>query len=492
MGERLTASATATVLYVVCRCDERLLPKVRYVFDTLLMTHDIPVTYVEQAPEGEPCVFYGDASGAIASLDQCIVVAHCADAWRIVQSDAGDDGVRLRSCDGVPYMLGGDTPPAPRVQDIGFDLVANAFYFLSSWAERRAPESLGRRLYADSVFAVSAVPQDIVDRYLALLMERVQALCKRLAKPAWPAPRWPDGAEYAVVLTHDIDFIPRGMVDIAAQGAKSAMRPLVRRCDLGDAWRTARGFVRAVAQRRDPYGCIPELLEREAEGGVRASFQVAVANRHPADVNYRVEDERTRDYLRNILDSGFELCLHGSYRSTERADWYAQEVDLLTRRLVRPLGSRQHFLSFDYDVLFAAQEGSGIEYDMSMGYPDRPGARAGFSFPYFPYCLEEDRPYRVLEISLFLMDVTLSGYMALKAAQAGACVSDTLGDLRRKRGCASVVWHPIVFGGARDPGFDRVYWDLVEQVRDTGGLATDGRSVNAHWRSRAKRYASFA
>ncbi len=51
---------------------------------------------------------------------------------------------------------------------------------------------------------------------------------------------------------------------------------------------------------------------------------------------------------------------------------------------------------------------------MSMGFPDRIGPRAGFSYPYFPYCLDEDRPYDVVEISLFLMDVTLRSYMGLK------------------------------------------------------------------------------
>ena len=46
--------------------------------------------------------------------------------------------------------------------------------------------------------------------------------------------------------------------------------------------------------------------------------------------------------------------------------------------------------------------------------------------------------------------------------------------LRSKRGCVSAVWHPIVFGGARDPGYDRLFWDMVEHVPGIGGLATDG------------------
>ena len=463
--------ADAPTLHIVCRCDDRLLRKVRYVFDTLLMALGIPATDADRAPQGQPWLLYGDAEAHEAVLDRCVVIAHRPDAWSFLDSDA---------------------MPPTRAQEPGFDLAASAFYFLSSWSERKVPTPTSRRLHANSVYAQQGVPQDIVDRHLALLADRLRALGARSGVTAWPTAHWPEGKRYAVVLSHDIDFVPGGALDIAAQGAKSVLRHLVRQRDPRDAWRAACGFARAVTQRRDPYGCLPEMLEREAGLGVKASYQVAVARRHRADVNYRIEDDRTRDYLARILEAGFDLCLHGSYRSTERADWYAQEVELLTRRLAAPRGSRQHFLSFDYDALFTAQEASGIEYDMSMGYPDRSGARAGFSHPYFPYCVTEDRPYRVLEISLFLMDVTLRSYLGLKGAVARDHIHSTLQALASIGGCASVVWHPIVFGGARDPGFDALYWDLIDQVQATEGMATDGRTVNRHWRQRAQHYASFA
>jgi hypothetical protein len=217
-----------------------------------------------------------------------------------------------------------------------------------------------------------------------------------------------------------------------------------------------------------------------------------VARRHPADVNYDVHQARATDYLRAITAASFDLCLHGSYRSTDHREWYIEEVEILAERLGRPIGSRQHFLSFNYDKLFSAQEEAGIQYDMSMGFPDRPGPRAGFSFPYFPFDLARNRPFDVLEISLFYMDVTLQSYLRLKPAAARRMVDAGLENLARKGGAVSVVWHPIVFGGARDPGYDGVYWHLVRRVRELGGVATDGRTVNDFWRCRARDYASFA
>jgi hypothetical protein len=251
------------------------------------------------------------------------------------------------------------------------------------------------------------------------------------------------------------------------------------------------GLAVAVLGRRDPYAGVPDIIERERALKVRASFQVAVARRHPLDVNYDIEDQRIRTYLQAIRQADFDLCLHGSYRSTENPEWYVEEVDTLRRKLGTPKGSRQHFLSFDYDVLFRAQEIAGIEYDMSMGFPDRTGPRAGFSYPYFPYCLDEDRPYNVVQIGLLIMDVTLRSYMRLNATQAWETIDNQLQALASGGGCGSVVWHPIVFGGARDPGFGDLFWRMVHRVKETNGLATDGARINTYWRSRARDYESF-
>ncbi len=479
-------------LPVVLQVEDRHLPKVRYVLETLLMAAGVSVHYRSEPPLSGPWVLYGASRNESWPLERCLAIAYRARSWDFFEGS--QDIGRAESADALAVVLPGLVAGFSSQTDIAFDLPANAFYFLASWSERiDAGERTARRLYADSVFARLGIQQDIVDQYLQRLLARLSSLCARLQCDLAPfAVRWPAGSIYALVLSHDVDFLPAGALDVASQGARTLLRHLVRHRDPIDAARAAFGLARCVATRRDPYGCIPEIIAQEKLRGVRSSFQVAVAHRHPADVNYRIEDDFTCSYLETIVSEGFDLCLHGSYRSTENPAWYAEEVELLARRLARPLGSRQHFLSFDYDALFSVQERTGIQYDMSMGFPDRPGPRAGFSYPYYPYCLAEDRPYDVVQIGLFIMDVTLRGYMGLKGAKAWAAIEAALAALRSRGGCASVVWHPIVFGGARDPGYDRLYWKLVEYVTANGGLATDGRTINRFWRERSAGYSSFS
>jgi hypothetical protein len=478
-------------LSIVLHCAKALFPKVRYVFDSLFMAVGVPIVYVSRPPSKGAWLLYGPTKQVPYPIDRCVAIAHCTESWRLFEGSA--DCASATTVGGLATVLPQAAAGFDDASDIAFDLPANAFYFLASWSERAAPNGRQmRRLQSNSVFARLGVPQDIVDRYLARLMTLLVDLCDTIGRPRWPPREWPQGSRYALVLTHDIDFIPLGVIDTVRQGGKSVLRHLVRQRDPVDAFRAAVGFARAVMQGRDPYGCVPAIIEREMALGLRTSFQVAVGRRHPSDVNYRIEDDRVRDYLRVIPDAGFDLCLHGSYRSTENLAWYGEEVALLARRLGRPLGSRQHFLSFDYDTLFASQEQAGIQYDMSMGYPDRTGPRAGFSYPYFPFCVKEDRPYDVVQISLFLMDVTLQSYLGLKRREAWDLVKVELNDLREKAGCVSAVWHPIVFGGARDPGYDQLFWDMARYVRDTGGLATDGATINRFWRDEARTYSSFA
>jgi len=475
---------------ICLQCHAGLQTKVRYVFDTLFLAAGVPVRYVEKLPPSGICIDYAPKLQEPRSVPSPLFIAHDPAAWAFFEGDRLPSHAKV--FDGLPLVF----PPAGAHDapdgNIGFDIVANAFYFLCSWAERSVGlANPSRHLYATSEFARLGVPQDIVDRYLALLLERLLPHGAESGAPTRPGYRWLEGKSFAVVLSHDVDFVPVRWWDNAVQGAKTLLRHLLRQRDAVVAWRAMRGYLAATMTGRDPYGCVPEIIERERALGLRSSFHVAVGHRHFNDVNYSIKDDRVRNYLSVIARSGFDLCLHGSFRSTEDIRWYVEEADLLAALLERPSGSRQHFLSFNYDSLFLAQEAAGIRYDMSMGYPDRPGPRAGFSSPSFPYNLQENRPYRVLEISLFLMDVTLSGYMNLRACSAHRIIEDFLTGLRDKGGCASVVWHPIVFGGARDPGYDELYYELASRTIDLGGLATDGRTIDDFWRQRAGDYASF-
>lgn len=467
-------------LPVLIDCEERLQGRAWYALDSLFMAAQIAPVPVEEPPGRGPWLLYSSKIRRGIANRQCVRIPHSPAAWEF---SAGQQ----------PTIGGHALDDADHETDVTFDLVASAFYFLASLGERHiTPQPGARGLYRDSVFARCSLPQTIVDDYLQILLARLDTVLARSNHAPRALPRWPGDKRFAVVLSHDVDFLAEGRAETFAQAGRTAMRHLVRQHAPLDAARGLLKFAKALMRGRDPFCDIPGIIAREKQLGVRSSFQVAVGHRDPADVNYYIERDSIRRSLSHIRDEGFEVALHGSVRSTEQIEWYAEEATKLAKYLAVPIGSRQHFLSFDYEELFEAQERAGIQFDMSMGYPDRTGPRAGFSFPYFPYSLTRDRPYNVVEIGLTLMDVTLRGYMKLDCRSAWPEIERQIDHLRSVGGCASVVWHPIVFGGARDPGMDDLFWKMIEKIKATNGTATDGRSINAHVRERARLYPSFS
>lgn len=485
------ADGNARGLAVVLECSEALRPRAQYVLDSLAMSLGLTGLTTQHAQQDQPVLVYTADVVRWQTRRRAIIIRHVPSAW--ASFDNWATVVVPKTRDGVPVVFGGGrgSDAAGSHRDVpDFDLLANAFFFLSAWAEQQSSSS--RQLFSNSVFERLKLPMDIVDRYLALFRQQLaRSGVAGADSDNGRGGHW-QGHSFAVALTHDVDYLPARRFDNLRVALRSAARHLVKQRSPGEAVEAIGAYAWAVLRRNDPFGCVPEIIAEEQRRGVRSSFQVAVGHRHPMDVNYRIEDDDVREYLAVITRQGFDLCLHGSYRSTEQPGWYEEEIDLLARRLGRPLGSRQHFLSFDPQQLFAAQERAGIQYDMSVGFPDRCGQRVGFSHPYFPYCFDQERPYDVLQIPLTLMDVTLRSYLRLRGEAAWREIQYQLETVRKSGGAVSVVWHPIVFGGARDPGFDRLYWRLVEHIQQSGGLATDGRTINALIRQRALGFASFS
>lgn len=478
-------------LEIILDCEAGLRRRVRYGFETLLMARSIPVRYCD-SPSGEaPVLYYGTDVRPLGERAGLCSVLHQPDAWRAIS--VGRPPAKADVVSGVPVLFGPGDASGESAGCVRYDIVASAFYLLTAVAERLGGNSTdSRALYSKSEFDRLDLPQDLLDRYAETLRDAVDGTVMSLGLESYPDRAWPDGARFAVALTHDVDFVPSNLADTLRQGVRTLGRHLVKERAPLEAVRAMSGLLSALVSGRDAYGCVPEIIERERKKCVRSSFQVAVARPHPLDVNYDASIDRTRTYLSSILAAGFDLCLHGSYTSTSSEDAYVEEVRVLTNLFEAPRGSRQHFLAFDYDTLFRAQERSGIEFDMSVGFPDRTGSRVGFSFPYFPYNLAEDRVYDVVEIGLHLMDATLRGYMKLRARDAWVEIARQIDILACRGGGASVVWHPIVFGDARDPGYADLYWRMVDHVREAGGLATDGRRINDYWRDRASAYPTLS
>ena len=137
-------------------------------------------------------------------------------------------------------------------------------------------------------------------------------------------------------------------------------------------------------------------------------------------------------------------------------------------------GHRQHYLNFEPGGLFHEVAHAGLCYDMSIGYNDRSGPRAGTYFPFRPYDLDNARAYRFWEIPFVVMDTTLATTYRLSAAEASAHARAALQPVVAAGGCVAIIWHQEQCGGLLDPGSDWVYCDLLDWLVTQGVRLTSG------------------
>jgi len=374
-------------------------------------------------------------------------------------------------------LFAGEDAGAPRAGEDGLvdfgdgvaDLVMSAFWHLSRWEERpgSARDERGR-------FPASAA-----------LFDPEQAAADRLVQRFREIAGAPPPAPLTVALSHDIDTPWRwsGVRAVAGAASRAKAAALGRRPkELARELRGLAGLPRHRARGTDPNWSFERIAEIERSHDGRSTYFVLAGHHHPADGAAPGVYDRVRPaVVTQVLAQGDELALHPSYTASERLSLIAEErerLESLAGASVR--GVRFHYLRHDAHATLPELDRLGFAYDSSHGYADRPGMRAGLSFPYRPYDVVADRPLALLELPLVVMDATLAEerYLGLSAEAGLDRAAAVLERAARAGGTVSVLWHNDRFEPAYARGWDRVYDRLLGWVRERAGrLCTAAEAV---------------
>jgi peptidoglycan/xylan/chitin deacetylase (PgdA/CDA1 family) len=362
-------------------------------------------------------------------------------------------------------MAAGETRP-PRLIDDGLldfgdgipDVIASAFWHLSRWEERTAPRDRHGRMAAASSLTDPERPA-------------VDALLERFRAATGLGRR----AGFTVVLTHDIDAPLRwtGRRSVISAGAR--LKAAIGHRHGVELSAEARGLASLplhALRRRDPNWSFARIREIEAAHDARSTYFLLAGHHHPADGD-RAAYDRVRARLVDVLAAqGDEVGLHPSYTTSDHPARLEDEKRRLESVTGTPLRSvRFHFLRHDTHLSLPQLDRLGFALDSSQGYADRPGMRAGFSFPYRPYDIAAERPLDLIELPLAVMDATLSDqrYLGLSAEDGLRRAVAVLERVAAAGGTVAVLWHNDRFAGPYARGWDRSYEYLLGWVRERGG-----------------------
>ncbi len=341
------------------------------------------------------------------------------------------------------------------------DAIADAFFHLA-----RVEEIDGARDQRDR-FTAAASCLDPLDPPL-----------ERLRRELGVEPPCYEGARFAVALTHDID-IPRRWTRVGVRGAAARLRH--------GAWHEAGALARVPLHKfrgTDPNWRFKEIAAEERAHGARGStFYVIAGHGHPADGAAPEEYDRLRPALvEELLESGSEVGLHGSYLAAEDMAKLAAERATLEALVGGEVaGHRYHYLRVDPHRNLVPLGSLGFRYDTTLGFPDALGFRAGIAHPFHPWDFERDAPAEIVEVPLAVMDATLAEarYQGLSAAAAKPHLLALLDWAAEHGGGFSILWHPDRFDGPSSRGWDRLYFELLDEVKQRGGVCLSADALAA-------------
>jgi len=270
----------------------------------------------------------------------------------------------------------------------------------------------------------------------------------------------PDGHDFALCLTHDIDR--------PYKTYQSLFYALAHRdpSHLGD-----------LLPGRRPYWTFDDLLAFERDQGVRSAFYVLdeqrlFQDRPPREWltregwqlyagRYDIEDPPIRGLLSRLRRGGWEVGLHGSYEAVDDREMLRAEKRHLEAVLGEPvLGGRQHYLRLARPETWEHYRAIGLGYDTTLG-----GSAHEYGFD------EGYQPFRPFDDEFVVFPLTvMEGALPDPGEdfqRAWAALEALLEEAAINRAVMTVLWHPRFF--SRDhPGYGRLYRRLVTTALDRG------------------------
>ncbi|MFC3960239.1 polysaccharide deacetylase family protein [Halovivax cerinus] len=324
----------------------------------------------------------------------------------------------------------------------------------------------------------------------------------------WDRSPLPDGASFALCLTHDVDRPYKGLRSLfyAAQE-----RPAYH--------------LRTALSDENPYWQFEEIRDLEDDLDVRSAFYVLneqhlLAERPVRDWlsptnwvqhlgRYDVRSPDVRDAIADLAAGGWEVGLHGSFHSADDRDRLAEEKAALEDVLAeasggkrpnpgnrpggeeRPTtgnrsngeerpndegaaptsvsGGRQHYLRCTIPETWRHHRAIGLDYDASLGS----GTHVGFHSGYRPIRPFGD-DFRVFPLTA--MEQALPDPSVEPEAARLTC-EELLLEAAANEAVMTVLWHPRYFNEREFPGYRGLYRWLVERAQELGAWIGPPRAL---------------
>lgn len=336
------------------------------------------------------------------------------------------------------------------------DIIGAAFFMLSRYEEAVLPDrDQHDRFPASASLAYQAgfLDRPIIDEYLEILWSAMQRLWPELKRK----PRQP-----RTLVTCDVDC-PFAYTGSLKRVVRDLAGDLLIRRSPSLAFQTCRGHWRANQgdHRHDQhFAGLGHIMAVNERAGRAVAFNFIPENTDPRfDDGLGLDDPRLRALLREIHARGHEIGIHPGYQTYRQPNTFTRSVATLRRALaeegiIQPeLGGRQHYLRWETPTTAILWDESGLDYDSTLSFADRPGFRCGTCHEYLLYDLHHRRALSVHERPLIVMEcsVIADRYLGLGYSEPALALMQGYRNICHQfGGDFTLLWHNSHFNSDED------------------------------------------
>lgn len=279
---------------------------------------------------------------------------------------------------------------------------------------------------------------------------------------------YPGGKTFAVCLTHDIDMVYYSKFNWPYQTARSLWRRQISK-----AWAI---LLHRVSRKINPLWNFEQIMNLEAKYGAKSSFYFLALEKGEQDFNFKIDE--LAEELKNIIDNGWEVGLHGGHESYENPDVIRREKERLENVIGKDVkGFRNHYLRFKVPTTWELLKETGFKYDATFGYADCVGFRNGMCHPFKPFDLNTNQFIDILEIPLNIMDSTLDNYMRLDWEEAWKITQWLIDAVEKRKGVITILWHNTYMVDE----MLEFYEDILKYCQKKNAWMTSGEEIWRWW-----------
>jgi peptidoglycan/xylan/chitin deacetylase (PgdA/CDA1 family) len=353
---------------------------------------------------------------------------------------------------------------------IGFDIFNEVGHLLSGYLEPFWKSKVTREQLAK-------IP--VVDYYEKILFDCLMLASKKSNIQLNYKSFWPDGKEFAVCLTHDVDRVKKTF-----QYVTHTFKHL-KKGKIGLVF----SQILPLLKRQNSYWNFDRIMEMEQRLGVKSTFFFLNEQRKffcsPSEWKlywgrYDIKDAKIVETIKRLDAEGWEIGIHGSYNSHKDLKLLEEEKKVLEEILGKKVhGISQHYCNLENPRTWESHEKLGLAYDSTTGFVTDIGFRWGTCHPFHPFNPTNGRIISVWELPIIIMD--------------NACVYknwedivDVINVVERNNGLLLLRWHQEVFYEREFPGRSKIYERIIEMCKERNAWITNASSIAEWLRMREK------